>query len=132
MESINLDDYYIPPSESDENLDILNIFIIYYKKLYNTEPNYHLFQDINFEESNSTNRSLELLYSEILKYKNSKNPDKDILYNPADIDISKYPELFILKIQDENKYISKYLFPILKYIASLDWKIINWNIIPIR
>lgn len=129
---INLDEYQLEIETHDDIVELLNIYLCYYKKLYKTNPNNHMFENINFDHDDSTNRCLENLYSEIQKFKNSTNPNSNILFEPSDIDIKNHKELYALYIDEKIIYIALYLLPLLKYISTIEWQTKNWNIIPIR
>ena len=134
--NLNIKDYSIPDDELDfmSHVDILNIYNIYYKTLYNKNNNATLFDEIDLNEITSTNRSLENLFEEIHKFKISDQRfttlyDPTIYKNtflknsslPAD-----YP-FYIIKTEDEEK-VTHNLITGINFIASKDWKNIKWSI----
>ena len=58
--------------------------------------------------------------------------DKDFLYQPDAIDTNTTEEIFLLKIDNEPKYVSKFLITMLRHISELKWTEINWSIIPLK
>jgi len=134
--NINLDDYNIPDDESDylTHVDILNIYNVYHKTLYNKNNNATLFDEIDIENITSTNRSLENLFDEIHRYKTS---DKrfttlydPIVYKNTYLQHAKLPEghpFYIIKIDDVEK-VTHNLITGINFIASNDWKNIKWSI----
>lgn len=137
---IDINDY-IPADEENTEFGnytiVLNIFLCYFKQLYSREQKETMFDHIDYKQENSTNRCMESMYEEILKFNISKDDDKDILYNPNDssienIDIDKCDELYSLYIKDEPKHVCKYLMPLVKYISTLNWASIEWAIIKLK
>ena len=145
---IDINDYEIPTEELDYGryVDMLNIFTIYQKTLYNKNKSTNLFDGINYQEPSATNREIEKLYEEIYHYKmaqqNSSQSDTEnrfiYLYNPADYknkylqDSSKLPEDYPFYIVSSEapvqEYVSHNLITILDYISSLDWRNVSWSI----
>lgn len=134
-EEINIDDYV--PVDKDENLvefGLLNVFTCYYKQLYQTNQEVHMLDGIDVNKKDSTNRCIELLYEEMYKFRISVEQDKDVLYDPDDdfLDIESCNELYILHIDGDAKFASKYMMPLLRYTSDLDWINIEWSIIKIK
>lgn len=135
-DDININEYY--PHEEDPNNDdylpVLNIYTYYFKQINNKANSIHMFDSINIDDSTSTNKCLESLYEEMFKFKNSNDHDKDMLYDPddKDIDINKCKELYTLYIDNEPKYICKYILPLMYYLITLKWLNINWFIVSLR
>ena len=133
LDNINLEDYTIADDEIEykPQIDLMNIFLVYFKKMFERQEKANMFDHIDYEKDNSTNKCLEMIYEEMLKYNNSKYDDKDVLYLPQDIDIKKFTELYCLYVENEQKYCSRSLLVLLKYTTSLNWVNINWSIVPL-
>lgn len=133
---INLEDYVLAEEEVEfgKYVNLLNIFNCYFKKLFERKESEHLFGNINPEQADATNKSLEFLYEEIFKFNNSLEEDKDILYDPDDdnLDINSCKELYILCIDHAPVYVCKFLLPILQYLGEEDWLEMEWNIMPLK
>jgi len=147
---IDINDYEIPTEELDYGryVDILNIFTIYHKTLYNKNKSANLFDGINYQEPSATNREIEKLYEEIYRYKmaqrdlaNAETIDTKNrfinLYNPIEYknkylqkETDKLPEdyPFYIVNSGEQEYVSHNLITILDYISSTDWRNIAWSI----
>jgi hypothetical protein len=140
-------DTYIPPEDFDINdyepackddnlveMSLLNVFICYYKQLYQVKQENHMFDGIDSEKEDSTNRCIELMYEEIHKFQKSTDDDKDILFDPDDntVNIDLCIELYVLYVDGNVKYVSKYMLPLLRYISDLDWATIEWSVIKIK
>ena len=135
-EDIDIRDY-IPAEEEveyDKFLNLLNIYNCYYKQLHNKSNDSTLFDNIDYDNDESTNKCLEFLYEEIFKFKKCTDEDKDILYEPnnKEIKIDNWDEMHVLYINNEPKYVSKFLITLLQYLATIDWTEINWKINPFK
>lgn len=111
-------------------INLLNIYICYFKQLHTYKQSDHMFINVDPSKEDSTNKCMEQLYEEIYKFSQSADSDKDILFAPNDIDIDASEELYILYIDSNPIYCSKYLIMILKYLGTLDWMNINFTIVP--
>ena len=136
VENVDINDYEKANDDEDYIIfvDLLNVYNCYYKQLHQKKQESTLFEDVNMESDDSTNKCLEFLYEEMFKYKKSLVADKDFLYDPSDseVDINKWEEMYALYIEEEHKYVCKYILPLLHYVASLDWTLLNWNIRPLK
>lgn len=136
QEEINIEDYLPAPEENEYGnfVNLLNIFTCYYKKLFSKKETSSIFEGVDYERIDSTNRYMEFLYEEISKYNKSTIEDKDVLYDPEDndIDINKCSELYALYIDNEIKYVSKFLLPLLHYLSEMKWLEVEWSIIPLK
>ena len=135
---ININDYELAEEEVEfrSYINLLNIYTCYYKKLFVKNKNITMFENIDYEKLDSTNKCLELLYEEIYKFNKSLEDDKDILYDPDDenIDINQCKELYSFYIGTEPKYVCKYLLPLFKYVGETykNWTEIDWSILPLK
>ena len=117
--------------EYENMVSLINVFQVYYRNLFNKKENETLFEDINYKDPKSTNRSMELLYDEMYKYKiNQDNPELITVY---DIDqfnkkAEDCEELYILMIDNKENKICETLFPLISYMSRLEWTNINWSI----
>lgn len=136
--NIDINDYEIADEEKEYGfyVDILNIFNIYFKTLYKKSINSTLFDDIDTDDIRSTNRQLEYLYEEIVKYKTSNNERYTELFDLAVYkekylnDDNKLPEDYSFYLVDINgiQKVTHNLITALKYIATFDWKNDEWSI----
>jgi len=134
-DDIDINDYI--PVDKDDNLvefDILNVFTCYYKQLYNSKQESHMLDGIDPNKRDSTNRCIEVFYEEMHKLQMSTDPNKDVLYEPddEDIDYDHSKEIYILYLEDEPKYATKYMLPLLRYTSELDWLNSDWSIVKIK
>lgn len=133
-----IDDYYLDEEEKEfqEDLNFLNIYLWYFKHLFNQKKSMHMFEGINYEKDDSTNRCLELLYEEVEKYKEAKDDiTKITLYNPDEININNCQELYVLIINNEHKKVCQTLIPLIRYLATDEtnkWTEMNWMIVPLK
>lgn len=138
LKNINIDDYELAEEEQEYGtfVDILNIFNVYFKTLYGKKYDSTLFDEIDMDDFRSTNRAMEKLYEEIYKYKSTNDERYTKLYDPSIykfkylIDNDKLPDdypLYLIDINETNK-VTHNLIPALTYIASFDWKNIEWSI----
>ena len=134
-EDIDINDYI--PADKDDNFvefDLLNVFTCYYKQLYQLKQEAYMFEGIDSEKKDSTNRCVELLYEEIYKFQISTNEDKDVLYSPDDesINYDNSIEIFVLYVSGEPIYATQFMLPLLRYVSELDWINLEWSIIKIK
>lgn len=135
-EEIDINDYVVAEEDQEfrSHVNLLNIYTCYFKQLFRRNQGETLFDHVDYDKKNSTNKCMEFLYDEINKFNESTIEDKDILYEPDDIsvDINKCTELYTLYINSEPLYLSKFLLPLFQYLATIDWYNIEWSIIPIK
>jgi hypothetical protein len=134
-EVIDINDYEVDQDDKEYGIQInmLNIYICYFKQLHDRREKDTMFEHVDYGKEDSTNKCMELFYGEILKYKVSEEEDKGTLYGPdSELQIDKCNELYSLYINYEPKYVCKYLIPIISHIATLDWTTISWSIIPVK
>ncbi|QKF94024.1 hypothetical protein QKU48_gp0566 [Fadolivirus algeromassiliense] len=135
-EPINIDDY----EPADEELELgeitglLNIFTCYFKQMHERKQDSTMFDAIDNEKMDSTNRCLEFMYEEMFKFNNSKDEDKDMLYDvdDDDLDINLVDELYMLSIDGVPIYVSKFRLTLIRYLATQKWNEINWSILPLK
>ena len=123
--------------EADHYVKILNIYSIYYKTLYNKEPSYNIFQDLDISDETATNRPLELLYEEIYLYKKTKEARYKCIFDTETYkkkylsngeEIPEEYNTYIVEIEGKKK-ITHNLIPALSEIATYDnWMEIKWAI----
>ena len=131
---VDLNDFEFAPEEKEHarRINIMNIFTIYYKQLFNKEKESHMFEEINYEKENSTNRCMELLFEEIVKYNKCEDQNITKLYNEEELDIEKCPELYALLIDNKVEKVCQLLIPLIVYLAGMEWTNIDWSIHPIK
>lgn len=135
-EEIDINDYKLADEETEygKYTDIMNVFLCHFKQLFTKKQNATLFEDIDYDKNDSTNRGMEFIFGEITKYNQSGDESKDKLYSPDsdEIDIELCEELYILYLESEPIFVSKYLFTLVSYVASINWSNIEWSLIKIK
>lgn len=113
--------------ESDKIVNIFNVHQIYYKTLYNKKDKETIFDEINYDDETSTNKSLELFYEFLLEYKeNSKKGEEYItVYTEEVIEQDKYETLYGISLNGDIKYISPSIYSL--YILLAENIIIKWD-----
>ena len=133
---IDINDYKITDDEDDyiKYVNLLNVYNCYFKQVHEKKKESTLFDDIDYEKDEATNKCMEFLYEEIIKFNKSIEEDKDLLYNPNDpeVDINIWKEMYVLYIESEQKYTCKYILPLLQFVSTLDWTNLIWNIKPLK
>jgi hypothetical protein len=119
----------------DENgIDFLNIFLIYYKQLFNTKMDVNMFDQIDYTKQNSTNRCMELLCEHQQKHEECKNNDRKAIYElslwPYAIDDCE--ELYQLNITGYPSLVCEYLVPLIMYLTTQEWTIVEWSIVSLK
>lgn len=111
-------------------LDVLNVFMCYYKHLYGKENTTNMFHDLDSNMSDTeTNRCTELFFGIMLEYKENKDDYKLIgVFNPEEAIIDDCEVLYILEIDDIQHKVSRSLYALIEYTAHLDWKNLKWYI----
>lgn len=134
QEEMDINDYMIPDEDKpyQEYGDLLNVFMIYFKKMFMREMKATMFDHIDYDSYDSTNKCMEMLYEEIVKFNISKSPDKDVLYAPHEININDAQELYSLYINNEHVYCARFLIILLKYVTTIDWSTTNWSVVPLK
>jgi hypothetical protein len=115
-------------------VNMSNIYLSYFKNLYNKKQSYKLFDELNDNDDESTNRCMELFYEDMLKFESSDDPEKNDLF-PSDsdeIDINECDDLYALYIDNKHVYSCKFIMPIIKQLAMNDWDTKNWTIVPLK
>jgi hypothetical protein len=132
----NISEYIIPEElkKNENGIVFLNVFMCYYKKLFNTQETKNMFYDVDYGNIKSTNRIMEFLYTEVYKYKKNQSDDELIsLYNVNEINVSTCKELYALTIDGKYVKVCRFIVPIITYIAeNYNWTTINWMIVPLK
>ncbi len=114
---------------------IINIFHIYYKKLFNEKENVTLFEGIK-DLDKETNREMELFYEMMEEFElHANDDDYQTIYKPEFYDMNDKAyrgELYALHIDGHMEFVCRLLMPLIKYVARLEWNVINWNIFRIK
>lgn len=113
-------EYDIPNNE----MDILNILLVHFNRLNGKIEN--LFDKIDYEKLNSTNRQLEFIYDNMEKLKESNENDKLLI---SENDVNNLDKIYILYINDKIIYGCKLLIPLISYLTTIDWTNCIWDII---
>ncbi len=112
-----------------ENLEhILNVYVMYYKKTFPDEKLNSFFDNIsNYDD---TNKMMEHFYQCLQDYKASKMK-KSVEYNQEKLE--EIDEKYILKINEENKYMSDNVISLLIDVINNNYEECdNWNIIDVE
>ena len=129
-EPFDIDDY--EPVQFNTFEKLLNVYLTYYKRLHSSKENMNLFDGINLQDNISTNKPTEELFNLMQKFKNADEIDKDVLHGiDSNLQIDQCQELYMLYINNQPKYLSKYLYVILNYITELNDDI-HWMIMPLK
>ena len=113
----------------DENItNLLNLFMIYFKRKNNMNDGTAMFDHINRDQIMvQTNQMLEEFYEILQEYKTSRYKDA-ISYSETFITENEDLDLFVLTIDDVNEKISDSLLALLIEIHN-SYEDKNWNII---
>lgn len=123
------EEYEVKMDEFD-SFNLLNVYLYYFKQLFQKNNSQNMFDEINCDEPNSTNRCLEFLYDEIRKC--NENVDKTAISEECNFNIDECDELYLLKINGESDKYCQYLLPLLKIVAEIDWTNVEWSINPLK
>lgn len=105
--------------------DFMNVYMIYYKKLYNKKTNYKMFDDL--DSNKDTNSCMEILYDEIERYKKSSKEINENIKN-----YNECERIYIIYYDEEKKGYCDNLVTAIKYISEKEWKEKNWSIMQIK
>lgn len=135
QDDVDIDEYI--PVEKEDNFvefELFNVFMCYYKQLYQAEPNTTMLHNIDYTKENSTNKCMESMYAEMHKFNTSTEADKDVVYNTDTeaVNIDECTELYVLNVGMEPKYVCKYLIPLLKYTSTIDWLNSEWSVMRLK
>ena len=133
-DDFNSDDYILADEEHNlgKYVELMNIFTIHFRDLFKKDPTLNIFQGVDYNKLDSTNRQMELFYEYLMSYKeNQHNDDRISIYPVEDIDINKCKELYILKFKDQE-YACQFIIPLLSYLSEQDYKSDQWSILPIK
>lgn len=113
----------------DENItNLLNLFMIYYKRKNNMNDGTAMFDHIERDQIMvQTNLMLEEFYEVLQEYKTARYKES-IPYDEQIIKDNEDLDLFVLIIDDQNKKISDSLLALLIEIHN-SYENENWNII---
>jgi len=107
---------------------ILNIFIKYFNQREGTTQN--LFEGIDLMED--SNDMMDEFFEHIDAFKQSSEITRR-LYNPSEITISGFEELYALRVDDNIVCLSELLLPILNFMSEhIQWVDKNWQIVCIQ
>ena len=133
-EDFNPDDYY--PADEERSfgnyISLMNIFTVYFRNLFKKNPNMNMFEGVNYNILDSTNRQMELFYEHLDKYKHMEhNEDEISIYPIEELKLDECQELYILKINNKE-YGCRYLIPLISLLSEHDWLNIEWSLLPIK
>lgn len=136
IDDFNPNDYILADEEQLESVTkyvkLMNIFTVYFRELFNKDPSLNIFQGVDYNKLDSTNRQMELFYEYLITYKeNQHNDDLVSIYSIEDIDINKCKELYILKFKEEE-YGCQFIIPLISYLSEQDWQNSEWSILPVK
>jgi hypothetical protein len=142
-DNIDLNDYTMSDEDAEYGsyLNLINIFTIYYKTLYNKNGSETLLDEIDVDDVSSTNRPLEMFYDELYKYKNATNDQyvnlfdkeeyKNLYLSEPDSHIPDDYPLYSITISDNNHeiiQITHNLITAIMFVAEYDWINCIWSI----
>ncbi len=117
---------------SDMMRDIINIYMVYYKNLFQKEVDLTMFDGIDYSKSNSTSRPMELFYDHVCRYKEKEHDELNASIYVDKEDTKEWPSLYILTLEGEEDKFCQLLVPLLSYLATKDWANSKWAIIPMK
>lgn len=138
---VDPEDYYDPEDDEDSplethtitsalsSMELVNVFMCHYHRVFNRPGS--MFSELKHGEEDETTLAMEMLYEEMHKFKIAEFEDRDVIYDPADVDAEQCDELYVLVIDDRQEKACKRLVPLLKYVATLQWMTIDWHIVPL-
>ncbi len=121
--------------DQEENVQFLNVFMCYYKHLFNKDNNTNMFHDVDYGLDNSTNRCMEFLYTEMHKYEEHEDNGRDdqiTIYEPCSVNLDEQDELYVLMVDNKQNKMCHTLLPLIKYVSTLDWSNMIWRIDPFK
>lgn len=121
--------------DNDRDVNFYNVFLCYYKRLFQNKPDTNMFSGVDHEDDKSTNRCMELLYDEMYKYREAVKKDKtcaDIVDSDS-LNIDQCDELYLLIVDDDKEYVCQLLLPLIKFISQLEsWETTSWSIMNLK
>lgn len=125
------------PDEYGQMTDLMNIHQIYYRTLFKKKNNENMFEEINYEDKTSTNRSMELFYEYFYEYKQllDKNEDFVAVYTIDSIEEDKCEEIYGILLDNDIKYLSPSIYSLYLLLAEnklIKWQSNNWKIIQVK
>ena len=135
------DDYELVDEEMDSRTGIcigtINIFMIYFKKLFQKKHDLSILDEINDMKMDDTNRPMELLFEHMEKFnKNKDNVDAITIRGLGEFDINSCQELYSLKV-NSGPYANvelgcKFIIPLISFLSEQDWKNVKWTLLPLK
>lgn len=112
--------------------NLLNVFMVYYKRLFQKDHKTTMFHDIDYDKENSTNRGMELFYDELMKY-NSKKSNEDLvaIYDFDEMEGDNCVELYKLTIHKGDQMVEygcQFLIPLISFLSENSWTKVEWFI----
>jgi hypothetical protein len=118
----------------DKIVEIINVFHIYYKKIFNISNSDNMFTNIDINDPKATNKPLEFLYEHMHKYKLIKEKNTEILFDEnGNFNLDNYTEFYSLLINYEIVKLSESLYALLEYLINNynNWYDIKWDVVRI-
>lgn len=136
IDNFNPEDYVLADEEQLQSVTkyvkLMNIFTVYFRELFNKDPSLNIFQGVDYNKLDSTNRQMELFYEYLMAYKeNQHNDDLVSIYAVEDLDINKCKELYILKLNGDE-FGCQFIIPLISYLSEQDWQNSEWSILPVK
>jgi hypothetical protein len=133
------DDYEVVEEEKmfGNQIDTINIFMVYFKNLFQKNPSLSIFDDISEKDLSNTNRQMELLYEHMFKYKsNCDNEENVTIYPIQEFNLDECEELYSLKINiptyNNLEYGCQYIIPLISLLSLEKWRNVEWTLTPIK
>lgn len=113
-------------------VELLNIFQVYYRNLYNKDVKENMFDGVDFKNPSSTNRSMELFFEIFHEYKENKSKNENLtkVFEPDEQIFTE--NIYALLIDDNINKISPCLFSLIIHLGTNNWQDINWKITKIK
>ena len=116
----------------DGDASMFNVFLCYYKSLFNKKESLNMFDEIDGPSDEGTNRCMELFYEESLKFHSSDDQEKNDLFPDGDQDIDDCIEMFGLYVDNKLELTCKFVMPLIKYVSTKNWSETYWSIISLK
>lgn len=108
---------------------IMNIFQIYFQRRFLKGKRENMFKGIL--QPGETNHSIESFFDALQTYQEylqAEDTEHITMYKPEDFPHDDTDEIYVLQIDKKDVYLSKTIYPLLEYLATIEWSNIDWDI----
>ena len=121
--------------EFESFFDIINIFLVYYKRANENEDVISKLKEIDYTKGTFENKFMDVFFNAIEKEKKNKHDIKEItIYNPVDKEeYNNYDYMYVLEIKKKKHKLCHTLMPLIRYVSLIkSWPRIEWKIYQLR